>query len=399
MHILYVSPYYWPEIIGSAPYTARLAEHLREAGHGVTVVAFRPHYPNSSAFAAWADGKRDDEVHGGIRILRVAAVERGRGGFLTRAMNDFRFLFHLLGLVAAGRLKRVDAIVCYVPSTLGLIGARIAKRLTGAPLTAVVHDIESGLASALSIAKGRMFLTLMQTAERFGLNGADRVVVSTTGMVEELKKIGVRRPIDVLPIWAELPPEVACSRSSPYLLMYSGNFGKKQNLEQLVPLIRLLDSRRKDVVVRLQGEGSERAGLQATLEGLGVTNTVFAPLAPQSEFLPSIASADAHLVPQALNVANYALPSKIISIMSVGRPFICVAERGTTLDALASDSGGGICVPPGDDEALFSAIDELLSVPGRADAMGAAGRQFVSKHMSAETILRRYEQIIAQPPG
>jgi len=399
MHILYVSPYYWPEIIGSAPYTARLAEHLRDSGHQVTVFAFRPHYPNSSAFTAWADGSRDDEVHEGIRILRVPAMDRGGGGFLTRVLNDSRFMLTLLWAVLSGRIRRVDAIVCYVPSTLGLIGARIAKWMLRAPLIAVVHDIESGLASALSIARGKVFLALMQAAERFGLNGSDRVVVSTTGMVEEVKRIGVRRPIEILPIWAELPPEIARPPSDGYLLMYSGNFGKKQNLDQLIPLIRLLDQRRKDVTVRLQGEGSERARLQSVLEGMGVSNTVFAPLAGQSEFLASIASADAHLVPQAHNVANYALPSKIISIMSVGRPFVCVADPGTTLDALAIDSGAGLCVAPGDDEALFSAIDDLLSVPGRADAMGGKGREYVSKHMSAEAVLRRYEEIIVQSTG
>ena len=66
-------------MIGSAPYCTEFAEWLVEKGHAVTVLSFRPHYPSPKDFAAWADGTHDEEVHNGVRILRVAPVSSKRG--------------------------------------------------------------------------------------------------------------------------------------------------------------------------------------------------------------------------------------------------------------------------------------------------------------------------------
>ena len=63
-------------------------------------------------------------------------------------------------------------------------------------------------------------------------------------------------------------------------------------------------------------------------------------------------------MPQALNVATYAVPSKVFGIMGVARPFIAIAEAGSPLCTLAVDSGCGLCVEPGDDvmEVVFSGV-------------------------------------------
>jgi colanic acid biosynthesis glycosyl transferase WcaI len=80
------------------------------------------------------------------------------------------------------------------------------------------------------------------------------------------------------------------------------------------------------------------------------------------------------LVPQALNVANYALPSKLFSIMAAGRPFVCIAESGSPLDLLAQESGAGICVSPDQQERLFEAIISLAHDPSDLQAKGRNGR-------------------------
>ena len=45
-HITIVTQYYWPEHVGIAPYSTRLAEHLAERGAAVNVVTAMPHYPS-----------------------------------------------------------------------------------------------------------------------------------------------------------------------------------------------------------------------------------------------------------------------------------------------------------------------------------------------------------------
>jgi colanic acid biosynthesis glycosyl transferase WcaI len=393
MRILYLSPYFWPEEIGSAPYCTDLALWLRGGGHDVHVVAFRPHYPSARPFLDWSDGSRDRDTLDGIGISRVPVAGRGSGGFKDRLKNDLAFLRHVLRAAVGGKFRGTDVVVAYVPSTLTLYGAFAVRLVTGARIVAVVHDIESGLAKTLGIATGSSLSFLMKLAERVGLNRAERVVALTDGMRDELRAIGCRRPMDVLSIWASPPPAAPLPAAGPTVVMYSGNFGRKQNLEQLLPAFKRL-SRELPVRIVLRGDGQEWLAFRARIDDAGIANVDFLPLAPAADFMSALQAAHVHLVPQAENVANYSIPSKVFSIMASGRPFISIAAPGSPLDKLARQSGAGICVAPKNDEALYRAIADLAGDIDRQRRMGEAGRLYVDTHMNKPLILEAYEKLI-----
>lgn len=392
-NVVYISPYFWPETIGSAPYSTDVCTWLSEKGHDVQVIAFRPHYPHADQFAAWQDGSRDSEHHRGVHIRRIRTRGRGTGGFRDRLVSDLAFLFGVLRHAFRRIPARPDVIVAYVPSCLSLFGAAVLSWRSGAPVIGIVHDVESGLATALGIANTGT-RRMMRFVERLAFNRAARMIALTEGMATELRDIGYRGPVTVLPIWAQSFPEKDVSASSPPTVAYSGNFGKKQNLDQILPLIQMLHERRPEVRVILRGDGSERPRIERLVAQMGVANTSFLPLAPAEDIARSLQAADIHLVPQARNVANYALPSKLFTIMAVGRPFLCIAEAGSPLDLLARQSGAGICVYPNDNEALFEAVSRLLDDRGLIREMGQRGRRFVSANMDRDMILSLYEELI-----
>ena len=394
--ILYLSPYFWPEEIGSAPYCTALARFLDAQGYDVRTIAFRPHYPSLDAFEEWAEGQRDTEMLGGIRIERVPVTARGAAGFKARIRNDLRYLWHVVGGVIRGRYQ-VDAIVAYVPSILTLFAAKAVSMRSGARIVAVVHDIESGLAASLGIAKSGALIRLMRLAERWGLNFADDIVVLTQGMKDELLGLGCQRPISVISIWGNVVEEVPIDPQARPIMMYSGNFGKKQNFDQLLPLLDRLSQENVAVDVVMRGGGSERDRIESEVASRGISNVTFLPLAPADSFLQSLQSANIHLVPQAWNVANYALPSKLFSIMSAGRPFVCIADPGSPLDRLTADSGAGICVAAGDEDGAFQEVKLLLADPRRQMEMGENGRRYVEQNMNRDEILARYEALIQGP--
>lgn len=392
--ILYLSPYFWPEEVGSASYATELAGHLQGVGYAVQVEAFRPHYPDAAQFSEWADGARDYESRNGLSIRRARARPRGTGGFKARIANDLGYLRHVLAGVVAGRFRGTDVVVAYVPSIFTLYAAFAVRLFTRARIIAIVHDIESGLAAALGITKGGAMLRLMRLTERMALNRADHVIVLTEGMREELQAVGCRRPISVLPIWASVSDWRDPPASVRQVLMYSGNFGKKQNLDQLLPLLERLDRDGVQVDIVLRGYGSEHARIADEVIRRGIGNVRFLPFAPADAFVSALQDAHIHLVPQARNVANYALPSKLISIMAVGRPFICIADSGSPLDLLASVSGAGLCIAPGDEDSLFRAVAALVADPARQDEMGRKGQAHVRAHMDQAHVLSCYDNII-----
>ena len=391
--ILYLSPYFWPEEIGSAPYSTELATWLQEQGHELHVIALRPHYPRIEDFAAWQEGARDEEMLGKISISRVPVAERGAGGLKERVKNDLRFLLGVWSRAVRGQFRGTETIVTYVPSILTVFAALPVRWLTGSRLVTIVHDIESGLARSLGLTSNKIILSMMRFVERLALNRSTHVVVLTTGMRSELQQIGCRRPISVISIWASVASDVAL-QGPPTTIMYSGNFGKKQNLDQLVPLIKRLSDETNSIRVVMRGDGSEKKRLERLFSEAGISNTEFAPLVPSDELVRSLQSASIHLVPQALNVANYALPSKLFSIMAAGRPFVCIAEPGSPLDLLTQESGAGVCVSPDQQDRLFEAIVSLAGNAAELEAKGKNGRAYVGTYMKKETIMNRYHAIL-----
>jgi colanic acid biosynthesis glycosyl transferase WcaI len=389
----FVCPYFWPEAIGSAPYCTELAEWLAARGHRVEIITRRPHYPSAAEFDAWADGSRDEELHNGMFISRVPALDFASGKLWRRAYNDFRFLVGVIGR-AFTRYSDEVAIVVFVPSCLALIGAKLLALKSGARLICVVHDVESGLAGSLGIASMRLFVSGVRLIEKLAFNLPDQLIVLSEGMYDELRRLGCRRPVMIIPIWASVVSDDEVEPDSTPTIAYSGNFGKKQNLDQLLPLIGLLNKRLPEVRVHLRGEGAERPRIEAQVASMRVSNTTFLPLVPKEELLSSIQSAILQLVPQATGSGNYAFPSKLISIMSAGRPYVCIAERDTIIDRITRNSGGGVCVPPNDDEALYNAVVEIIRDSKRGRELGLCGRRYVQKTMDRLSILSQYEEII-----
>jgi colanic acid biosynthesis glycosyl transferase WcaI len=391
--VVYYSPYFWPETIGSAPYCTDVALALNAGGHDVVVLAFKPHYPNIEQFTAWYESHENKESYKGIRVKRVTPRVRSNGGFNERLRNDLRFLFEALRSAWAPDTASAEAVVAYIPSILCGLAAALVARRRGARLIIIVHDIESGLAQSLGIVKNRVVLQAMRWLERNVLSCADEVVVLTARMAQELAYIGCEKPITVLPIWSEVSPERYHNRSE-IKIGYSGNFGKKQGLDQLLPLICSMGKTHPKIEFVLRGEGSEKERLIGAVRSLGCNNVLFAGLAPSDQLIETLQDIDIHLVPQAPNVANYAVPSKVFSVMAAGRPFICIAEAGSPLSEIVERSRGGVCVDVRSENALLNAVLDLVNHPNKRVEMGRNGRSYISRYMDREKILSRYTELV-----
>jgi starch synthase len=80
-----------------------------------------------------------------------------------------------------------------------------------------------------------------------------------------------------------------------------------------------------------------------------------------------------------------------LEAMGRGRPVIASAVGG--LPEIVDDGRTGMLVAAGDVEALAAAIAELASDPGRASAMGAAGRARALAEFSQERCTERIEAL------
>jgi colanic acid biosynthesis glycosyl transferase WcaI len=386
--VLFVTRYYWPELIGSAPFSTDIAEWLTAHGRQTTVVSGLPHYPDAVVFAEYRDRQRPRETVCGVDVERLHAGPPRGASALSRIVNEAEFLLRGLAGLASGRIQRHSVVLALCPSILG-VALGLATRRPDGVCVAIVHDIQSGLAEKLGMVGGGRLAALMRACERAVLNRTDLVVVLSTEMKAQLRRIGVTAPIEVVPLWVDtdhILPAPAIARSGVKVL-YSGNLGRKQGLGQVVELARELAARRSDIEIVLRGNGSQATELIAEIARLGLTNIRLSELQPNEALGTALAAGDIHLVPQRPDAASFAVPSKVFNIMAVGRPFVATALPDSVLWRLQRQSEAFLCVPPDDPLTFAEAVTKLADDSRLRQELGQRGREFVERHYAKPRIL------------
>ena len=388
--VLFVSRYYWPELIGSAPFSTDIAEWLAAHGRPTTVVSGLPHYPQDTVFDAYRDGRCRRETVGGVTVERLASGPPSGSSARRRMANEAGFLLRGLAALAGGRIRRHEVVLALCPSILSVALAVAARRRDGI-CVAIVHDIQSGLAEKLGMGGSRL-ARLMRATERTILNRTDMVAVLSQEMKDQLRGLGVTVPIEVVPLWVDTDhiqaaPAAVSDRPGVVKVLYSGNLGRKQGLGQVVALARELAERRLDIEIVLRGDGNQASELVAQIRSLGLTNIRLATLQPNEALGPALAAGDIHLVPQRPDAAAFAVPSKIFNIMAVGRPFVATALPDSVLWRLQRQSGAFLCVPPDDPPSFAEAVIRLADDARLRQELGHRGRAFVETHYAKPHVL------------
>ncbi len=222
--------------------------------------------------------------------------------------------------------------------------ARAACARAGVPYTLTVHaaDLFKPLPELDALLRdAREVLTISAhnqalIAERFGV---------TTRLV----RMGVA-----------LPAEVA-EQASPPILMFAGRHVPKKGLDTLLEAARGLDRTARIVVY-------SNLAAQEAVEVRG--------LRPHAEILSAMASATALVLPcrQAEDGDMDGIPLVLIEAMAHGLPVVTTAVSG--LPELVDEEVGWV-VPPGDPDALRTALQALLDNPEEGRRRGEAGRRRV----------------------
>lgn len=388
---LFVTQYYRPELIGSAPFCGDVAECLHRHNVPVEVLTSRPHYPGTEVFADYKSGSRDSEILNDVAVRRLPTRAPKGGGAVQRMTSAGYFLAQGLKTIARDGLKRRELVVSLSPSIFAVILGNVACGRNGRHLV-IVHDIESGLAQGLGIAGGKLFIKLLRRIEGAALNRADLVLVLSDEMKEQLRARGVECPIERLPIWidTERIRPAPTPEGRPLTLLYSGNFGRKQALHQILELAEILKRSDPDIRLVLRGDGREADALADFVNRAELTNIEFRPLVPPEHLNEALIEGDIHLVPQNPQGADFAVPSKIFCIMAAGRPFVATAEPGSQLWRLQQESGAFLCVPPGDPEAFAHAVRQLAADKALREEFGARGRAYVEANHTKTKILQDF---------
>lgn len=134
-------------------------------------------------------------------------------------------------------------------------------------------------------------------------------------------------------------------------------------------------------VLRLVGDGPERAGVQDLVRELGLDGAVEL-LGNRTDVAELLPTADVFVLP---SYAVENLPFAVLEAMAAELPV--VATDIGALSELVVDGVTGLLVPPHRPAALAAALGEILADPQRARRMGRAGHEHLRREYSYDTFV------------
>jgi glycosyltransferase involved in cell wall biosynthesis len=372
---------YPPEPTGISPYTGAMARGLAERGFTTRVLTTHPHYPEWSVAAGYGQWSRKEHIAGvGVHRMKHFVPERPFG--MKRLASEVSFGLRL----QAASWQRPDVVVMISPaliaSTMAAARAKIFHRKT--PIVVWVQDLYT-LGLAETGQGGGLVGKVMNATEGWLLRHADRVVVIHDRFAARVQAdFGVpAAKIEVVRNWTHLAPtpefDVAATRAQfgwgdETVVLHAGNMGVKQGLDNVIEAARLAAQRGDNARFVLVGNGAERARLE--IAGADIPTLQFRAPLDDAMFAAALGSADVLLVNEKPGVSEMAVPSKLTSYFSAGRPVLAATDaQGVTAGEVRA-AQAGVVVPTGDPRALLDAALALGNDPERARALGENGREY-----------------------
>ncbi|WNY86481.1 colanic acid biosynthesis fucosyltransferase WcaI [Leclercia adecarboxylata] len=401
MKILVYGINYSPELTGIGKYTGEMVEWMARQGHEVRVITAPPYYPEwqvDEHYSSW----RYRREEGAATVWRCPLYVPKQPSTLKRLIHLGSFALSSFFPLMAQRRWKPDRIIGVVPTLFCTPGMRLLGKLSGARTLLHIQDYEVDAMLGLGMAgkgKGGKVAKLASAFERSSLHNVDYVSTISRSMMNKAQEKGVAaEKVIFFPNWSEVARfrdvtavEAAALREqlglpdAKKIILYSGNIGEKQGLENVIDAAeKLRDQPWQFVIV---GQGGGKARLQKLAQERGLQNITFLPLQPYEALPALLKMADCHLVVQKRGAADAVLPSKLTNILAVGGNAVITAEAHTELGQLCDTQPGiAVCVEPESVPALVAGIEQALNMPKE----NAIARDYAERTLEKENVLNQF---------
>ncbi len=360
--LLFLSPFFYPEMISTGRYNSYLVRSLVSHGWAVNVVASQPLYPN------WKPWKSSEAING-VNIYRAGLYVRyPRSAVFRRLVLEFWFGWHAAWSTLRLR-NEVDTVVAVFPPNffmlvIGLALAKNTKKI------GIVHDLQGIMAGSTESAVRRVIAKLVRVIEKMAFNRCGKliclsesmrdVVVETYGI--DKKKCQVHYPFPTIDVEDHTEKELLDVLPDGYFhIVYSGALGEKQRPELVMELFDALSYRRADIMCHLFSAGPVFDVLAKRKQRAGNTSRViFHDLVPEHVLSELYERSTMQIIPQAEGVSAGAFPSKLPNLLKAGIPVFAICDEESELATVVRSSNIGRAAHTWDIPYLVEEIIEFL---------------------------------------
>lgn len=367
---------------------------LSEAGNTAHVLLLRQSHPGP-------DERRFAGEHRGVRYDTVGHdLVAGVGlplALMRYLVGGCRFL------LKARRRGARNVLFVYCEPTIESLAFVVWARLLGYRVVVdIVEDryLIAEAAPLLSRLKARSVQWTVNNIHRL----ADGVVVISSYLQRKLEGIVAGAvPVQLIPVAVDVErvPGSTAGFHLPVRLLYAGNFGDKDGVENLIEAFEQVAAQRPGIEFLLTGKGvAERmAVIEARIAASPVASRIrYLGFLSDEKYFDVLRGCD---IPCVVRVpsefADRGFPFKLGEYLATGRPVIAapVSDVGLYLE----DRVSAMLVEPGSVAGIVEAIEYLLVDEARALAIGRAGRVVAEREFDARRNGRRLLELIERMDG
>ncbi len=408
LHVLLCCRYFPPEIGTAASLFFELAEELVRQGHDVTVLTGFPWYNLGDTPERYRSGVFRREKVNNIEIIRLRVSCPGTKKFRLFIGHFFSPLSIFIGSFF---VRRFDIIYGYSPPLLvGLAGIAIST-LRRKPFVLGLQDLHPQAYIDQGILTNKIAINILRKIEAFIYRRSSAVTVHSDGnrnYVHEVLGTALLSKISVVENWVNMGVLEPRDKNSKILAQagledcfvvgYAGTLGLSQGSSILIEAANRL---RKFERVRffIVGDGVEKAQLIDKAKEYGLANIVFWDMQPVESYPEIVSVFDAGIVTLNSKVKTPVVPSKIISLMALGKPIVVNAPLNSECARVVRESRAGLLSGAGDVEEFTNSVLELYRTPELLEQLGDNGARFARERFGIEQNSRKIEKIFLRSLG
>jgi len=304
-HILFITPYYPPEITPPAIRISETAMRLVKLGYQVTVLTTFPNFPTGVVPPEYRGHVIQEGSCDGVRIVRVWSYVSPNKGFLRRILSQLSFgcLAPFLGGKAIGH---PDVIIVESPPLFNAIAGRMLAWSKHCPFIFTVADLWPESAVQLGMLRNRILIRLAEWLEWSTYRRAGAVWTLTEGIRGTLIQRGLSpervflltngvdttkfRPLPKAQARAEL------GWDDRFTILYAGNHGLVYAITTVLDAAVVMRDH-ADIHIILVGDGVKKPDLMAQAKSRDLKNVTFLDAMPHERMPLLLAGADVCLIP------------------------------------------------------------------------------------------------------
>lgn len=309
--------------------------------------------------------ERGNPLDSSVQVRKIIKYNRD-----TLVKRLFTWLWATVQIVFLIRLKHHHSKLFIVSNPpLAPLIALLFKN----PYSILIFDIfpdalvDSGFSSERNI-----FIRWCKKANATVFNKAHRVFTITKSMREVLQQYSGDKTVELVPIWADNsylkyvnpldnPFIKKYNLSGKFVVMYSGNIGLSGQIDILVEIAK--EFARTDIAFLFIGDGAKKKWLEDKVSEYDLENVLIIPWQPAKDLAYSLSCADLAVVGIDQKVSRLAMPSKLLSYLSVGAPILCLASEDTDLAKFVEENKIGKAFASSNKREIVEYIEWLASNP------------------------------------